>query len=970
MRVNSHSVLEATTPRRFTRSAAFLLVLSCCVALNAQNIINTVAGGGTVAGLATGANADIPGPSSVVVDSAGNVYVASPFAQQIYKVDPTGTTLSVFAGLGWSTEFPQKYDGMPATQGSFNAPTGLAIDSAGNIYVADTANYLIREITPGGASMTTIGGSGHLCHVSTDGCGDGGVATGATMNSPTAVATDAAGIVYIADTGDNRIRAINTQSSDITIYGVLIHSKDIATIVGTGVPCASSTSPCGDNKKALQANLNGPNGIAIDHLGNIFIADSGDHRIRVVTPAGFIAAYAGNGVACNPTVGCGDGGPAKKANLSAPWQIYVDASDNLYISDPPEDRIRLVSNTQVISSIAGNGSGCNVAKPPFCGDGASATSAQLNSPRGVWADASGNFYIGDTGDQRVRKVAAANQTISTYMGGGAGNDGGPATSAVLAANRDVAVDTLGNFYIADTGNNRIRKVSGGTITTVAGTGLGGYGGNNVSATASDVLFSSPYGLAVDGAGNIYVADTNNEVIRKISTAGIITTIAGKAGKPCDPSTNCGDGLPATSATFTFPTKVAVDSAGNLYIADSGASRVRFISASGTISTIAGSTTGVVCQNTIYPACGDGGPAADALLSQPVGIAVDSSLQVYIADTGDDRIRKIDTSGNINGYAFSGVNTFGPDGVAALLSTYNTPQYVALDARNNLFVSGSDFFYVVQRVDASTSPIVNPVASVAGWSADPKYYGFCCDGMPAVGAYLDNFGAAVDSSENLYISDGGNNRIRMVSMVAVARVSPIKVKFPPTPIGMQSSPMNFSVISNGYDDLAISSASTTGPFALVNATPCPGNIVPPDTACTFSVTFTPTGYGTESGTATVNDNSYGSPNQSITLTGSGPDFSLTASPNSLTIVRGNEANSTLTLTPAGGFNKTIGISCNGAPAGTTCVPTPDKVTLDGTDPANSTLAVTVGSTTTPGTYELNVKGTSLIKHITVVKLTVQ
>jgi len=188
--------------------------------------------------------------------------------------------------------------------------------------------------------------------------------------------------------------------------------------------------------------------------------------------------------------------------------------------------------------------------------------------------------------------------------------------------------------------------------------------------------------------------------------------------------------------------------------------------------------------------------------------------------------------------------------------------------------------------------------------------------------------------------------------------------------MQSGPMNFSVTDNGYDDLAISGASTTGPFALVNAAPCPGNIVPPDTGCTYSVTFTPTGYGVETGTAVVNDNAFGSPSQTVTLTGSGPDFSLTASPNTLTIVRGNGANSTLTFTPLGGFNKTIAITCNGAPSGTTCVPSPNRVTLDGTNPANSTLTVTVGSSTAPGTYNLNVKGTSLATHITVVKLTVQ
>jgi len=965
MRVNFLSMFEVTPPRRLTGIAAFLL-LFCCLALSAQNTISTVAGGGTVAGPATGPQADIPGPSSVIVDSQGNMYVASPSADQIYKVDPTGATLSVFAGLGWATEFPQKYDGKPATSGSLNNPTGLAIDGAGNIYIADTVNYLIKKVDTSGI-MTTVGGSGELCHVPTDACGDGGVATGATMNNPAAVATDSAGNLYIADSGDNRIRVINTQTSAIVIAGVTIQPKDIATVAGNGNACASPTSACGDKGRARSAQLNSPSGVFVDHLGNIVIADTGDRRIRGVTPSGYIGTYAGNGMPCNPTAGCGDGGSAKKANLSAPWQVYVDGAENLYISDPPENRIRLVNNQQVISSIVGTGSGCTKISPPFCGDGGPPLSALLNAPRGVYADVTGNVYIGDTGDQRVRKVTVSGPTISTYAGGGSGNDGGAATSAILSGNRDIAVDTAGNYYIADTGNNRIRKVSGGTITTVAGTGLAGYSGNNVNATAANVTFKEPYGLSVDGSGNIFVADTNNEVIRKISAAGIITTVAGTPGQVCsiDP---CGDGGPATSAFLTFPTKAVVDNAGNLYIADSGDNRIRMVNPAGTISTFAG--TGAACDNPINPACGDGGPATAAQLNQPFSVAIDSTGNVYIADKEDNRVRVVDTSGNISGFAFSGVDNFGPDNVAALQSTYSTPLYMALDSRNNLFVSGSVSFYVVQRIDASTSPIVNPVTSVAGWAGDPRYYGYCCDGKLAVGAYIDNFGAAVDSSENLYIADGGNNRVRMVSMVPVVKVTPTSLTFPPTPIGVQSASQNFTVTNNGYDDLAISGASTTGPFALVNSTPCPGNIVTPAASCKYGVTFTPTGYGPETGTAVVNDNGYGSPSQTVTLTGSGPDFSLTASPNNLTIARGNAQNSTLTLTPTGGFNKTVTLTCTGSPSGTTCVPNPNQLTLDGSDAANSTLTVTVGNSTAPGTYNLHVKGASVTTHIITIQLTVQ
>jgi hypothetical protein len=461
---------------------------------------------------------------------------------------------------------------------------------------------------------------------------------------------------------------------------------------------------------------------------------------------------------------------------------------------------------------------------------------------------------------------------------------------------------------------------------------------------------------------------------------VVTLITSKRGQACAPTAGCGDGGPASGATFAEPTKVAVDGAGNLYIADFGANRIRFISKStGNISTIAG--TGVACGNPIYPACGDGGPALSALLNTPYGVAVDSTGQVYISDTGDNRVRKIDNSGNINGYAFSGSITFGPDGVAALDSSYNTPLYLTLDSRDNLFVSGSDFYYVIQRVDASVDPIVNPVASVAGIPSDPKYYGYCdnggptCDGSSAVGAYINNFGAAVDSSENLYIADGGNNRVREVSssptqgLTPVANVSPPTLTFPDTPIGMPSQPANFNAYNNGSDDLLISGASTTGPFAFQNASPCPGNIVAPHTECTYSVIFTPTGYGPESGTAVINDNSFGSASQKVTLNGSGPDFSITASPNTLTIAPGNFGTSMLTLTPKGGFNQTVTLTCNDVPIGTQCMASPNQVTLDGTDAGNSTLTITVGNSTAPGTYTLHAKGSSVVTRFATITLTV-
>jgi hypothetical protein len=972
--------------RSVLRLCAFsLLALGCVAHLSAQNLISTIAGGGSVNGSALGNNADIPGPTSVAVDSNGNVYVASPNAQQVYKIDGSGN-LSVFAGLGWPTESPEKNDPEPAIDGPLNTPTGVAVDSAGNVYIADTVNYIIRKVDTNGI-MTTVAGDSDACRGGS--CGDGGAAKSAQLNSPTAVATDANGILYIADTGDNKIRVVNTTASTVTIAGVTIKPGNIATIAGNGQACSSSTAKCGDGGSARSAQLNSPQGVAVDHLGNIFIADSGDRRVRAVIPSGGIGPYAGTGSPCFGGT-CGDGGPALQATLGNPWQIYMDASGNLFISDSLDNRIREVApgKSPTISTIAGNGQSCSSANitTTFCGDTGTATSAWLNSPHGVTGDAAGNLYIGDTGDQRVRKVNTT-QVITTYAGGGLSD--GVATAGILAGDHDVAVDASGNIYVADTGNNRIRKVAGGNISTVAGNGVANYYGNSVAASTANL--NGPYGLSVDGAGNVYIADSNNYVIRVINTQaspinvagiaippGFIATVAGTPGHQCAPSTSCNDGKAATQATLAFPTKVIVDGAGNLYIADAGAARVRMVNSTGTISTIAGSTTGGVCTTpTNFAACGDGGPATSATLNQPYGLAMDNSQNIYVADAGDNRIRVFPVGGNINAFAFNGVTNFGLDGMAALSNSYIFGQYLAIDSRNNLFLGGSSLYYVIQRIDASTNPIVNPVASIAGWPVTPKFYGYCCDGESAVGhGDLDNFGVAVDNAENLYIADGGNNRLRLVSssptqgLVPTVKIAPATLSFPATPIGVQSQPKTFTVTDSGSDDLMIGGSSTTGPFAFVNSNPCVNNQVAPNTGCTYSVTFTPTGYGTQKGTAVISDNAFGSPSQTVNLTGLGPDFSIAAQPNSLTIARGSNGGSTITLTPSAGFNQTVTLSCTGAPKGVTCGYSPNPVTLNGSTVSNSALTVTVSSTTTPGSYTINAKGSSVTTHTTPISLTVQ
>ncbi|MCM3038592.1 S-layer homology domain-containing protein [Paenibacillus motobuensis] len=339
----------------------------------------------------------------------------------------------------------------------------------------------------------------------------------------------------------------------------------------------------------------------------------------------------------------GDGGPAASAELNYPGGVAVDSSGNLYIADSSNHRVRKVDASGKISTIAGTGTG------GYSGDGGPATSAQLNHPYRLTLDSAGNLYISDYSNDCIRKVDVSGR-ISTVAGGkgsGYSGDGGSATSAKLSYPEGVAVDSSGNLYIADKGNHRIRKVdTSGTISTVAGTGDRGYSGDGGDATSAQL--NSPFGVAVDHNGNLYISDTFNHRIRKVDAAGKISTIAGTDGPGY-----WGDGVPAISALFNQPIGIAVDSSGNVYISDRSNDRIRKVDTSGKISTIAG--TGQRGYS------GDGGPATSANLDGPYGIAVDSRGNVYIADVFSSRIRKLSLSAqSVAAFAGSSIPGVGVD----------------------------------------------------------------------------------------------------------------------------------------------------------------------------------------------------------------------------------------------------------------------------------------------------------------------
>jgi len=699
-----------------------LNAILCYSAWSQTYTISTLAGGalpvntpGTSASL--GPNV----PRYMAADPAGNLFFVD--QNTIVRLDAATGALTVVVGNG-TTGFSG--DNGPPTSAQLNGPTGVAVDSTGNIFIADGLNYRIREAW--GDLMFTVAGNG------TYGIGgDNGPATSAQLSAG-GVAVDSAGNLYIVDTPNNRIREVS--------------GGRITTVAGTGTLGYS-----GDNGPATSARLNGPQAVAVDFAGNLYIADTENSRIRKVSN-GVITTVAGSGT---PGFG-GDNGPATGAQLYFPSGVAVDSALNLYIADSANNRIRKVSNG-VITTVAGNGT------QGFGGDNGPATSAQLNSPSAVAVDSAGNFYIAEPYNNRIRRVS--NGVITTVAGNSLSGDNGPATSAQLYSPQGVAVDSAGNLYVADPGNNRIRKVSNGVITTVAGNGTPGFSGDNGPATSAQL--NRPQGVAVDSAGNVYIADRNNNRIREVSN-GVITTVAGNGTYFC-----CGDDGPATSGQLRHPSGIAVDSAGDLYIADTYNNRVRKVS-NGVITTFAGS------GNDIFG--GDNGPATKADVFEPMAVAVDSAGDLYIADFGNGRIRKVS------------------DGVMTTVAASGA-WGVAVDSALNLYIADG------ARIRKVSNGVITTVAGNGT-------QGFSGDNGPAANAQLSAYGVAPDSAGNLYVADSDNSRIRVLTPAGSSctySVSPTTLQVPASggnlAVSIQAAPSCPWAVS-GLPAWITLSAASSGP----------------------------------------------------------------------------------------------------------------------------------------------------------------
>ena len=671
------------------RLAALLLAASVHVGLLTQtaaasDTILPFAGGGAAYGDAGPAlNANLLNPQGIVADAAGNLFIADGGHLTIRRVDAVSGIITTYAGINGAFGFSG--DGGPAAAATLSGPLGLSVDAAGNLYLADASNSRIRRVNAATGIITTVAGNGDFGYY-----GDGGPALAAALFVPQGVASDSAGNIYIADTGNFAVRRVDAATGTIT------------TIAG-GIGGYS-----GDGGPAISAGLSDPRRIVVDPAGNVFILDrdissrirridatthiittiagggvgtgesglavnanlgehcadlsvdagghvyiAGEKRVWVVTLSdGTIRVLAGTGAFGNS----GNTGDAQAATFSELGGVTISPAGRIYVADSGAGRVRRVRTKIQIDAFAGGGASY--------GDGGPALNAQLDFPEGIAIDADGNIFLADNGHSTIRRVDAATGIITTYAGVNGLldylGDGGPATAAGIGLPLGIALDSAGNLFLADSLNSCIRRVSAatGTITTIAGDGNYGYGGDGGQGVGATLAL--PQGVAADATGHLYIADSDNAVIRQVNLAtGMITRFAGLA--PPLNTGQSGDGGPALNARFNNPIRVAVDAAGNVYVLDrTGNSRIRRIdAATHIITTFAGGGAGT----------GESGPAVSANLGLPTDICVDTAGHLLIA--GQRRVWEVTlATGMIRVVAGTGASGNSGDTADASAATFS------------------------------------------------------------------------------------------------------------------------------------------------------------------------------------------------------------------------------------------------------------------------------------------------------------
>ena len=558
----------------------------------------------------------------MALNSKGVLYISDTINNRVFKV--SGGVASVIAGTG---EPGYGGDGAISTSGQLHHPFGLAIDSSDNVFIADTHNNRVREIQASSGKIYTACGLGYPYY-----SGDEGLAPNATVNNPVGLAFDSAGNLYIADAGNYVIRVVWKAAHQVVLNGVAtsLQPNTIETLIGSAV---TGQNPVSDGTAATSAVLGVPTAVAADAAGNVYFTDLDHRRVMVMSAAGLISTAVGGGAAI------GDNGPAVSAQLVLPFGVAADSKGGVYSLDMGRHGVRKIAGS-TISTIAGNGI------LGAAGDFGPATSAQLAAV-GIASDAAGNLFLATSGHYlakpsggRIREITGGNILSVAGTGQlGAAGDGGAAANAQLDDPMGVAVDGAGNIYIADTYNYRVRKVSAQdkSITTIAGTGAPGYSGDN--GPGASALIGRPFRVAVDNAGNAYIPDFDNNVIRRVDAAsGIITTFVGTGTAGYS-----GDGGPAANAQISQPSAVAVSATGDLFFFDLGNSVLRKVSG-GIVTTLAGSG--------VRGYSGDNGPALAATLGSSYGIAVDASGKIYLTDVDNSVLRVLTTGAAACTYAVS------------------------------------------------------------------------------------------------------------------------------------------------------------------------------------------------------------------------------------------------------------------------------------------------------------------------------
>jgi sugar lactone lactonase YvrE len=711
-------------------------------------IISVVLGTGVSAAVTydKGPDTIVRSPQGIAFNSRGDIFVVQNTAPHIDRIDAVTGLVSNFAGNGSQKKLG---DGGISTNAAFDEPIGIAVDSHDNIYVADQANNCIRKITVTSpadltGTITTFAGP-QGTDVTAGFVGDGQTADHALFGKSglTDLWIDDQDNVYVVDSTNFRIRKI-TQPAAGASFGI------VSTVAGNGVKSAKTGN---DGTYGFGSFMFNPYDVTISPAGDLVITDKGTAAVMALRPASIFpttnfgststqtiwanTATSGtfsinggadftvgatscsaastplSGVVCSATItfnpsatgkrmaaavftdasnvsvgqplvgvgggaaasvlpgiinatagsatgaagSTGDNAAATSALLAAPSSAAVDTFGNTYVADTANNTVRRIAvGTGTITRVAGT-----VGMPGYTGDGAAATAATLNKPSGVAVDGAGNLYIADTGNNVIRRVDAVSGIITTFAGTGTAGysgDGGVSTLATMNAPMGVAVYNASELYVADTGNNVVRLIGlrSHQIQTYAGTGVAGFAGDVTTPTAStSALLNAPAAVAVGDGGAVYIADTGNQRVREVDATGLIKTIAG-----VEVAGYSGDG-DATLAELSSPDGIAVDASGAVYIADTGNNRVRVLSA-GILTTVAGGATSGTS--------GNGANSGNALLNSPRGIAVDSMGGIVVADTGNNSVRRIDTSMSALAFLPTSPSTSSAPLSVSLLSTGN------------------------------------------------------------------------------------------------------------------------------------------------------------------------------------------------------------------------------------------------------------------------------------------------------------